>query len=284
MTIESFIIQGLNGLSLIMILILISLGLVIIFGLMNVINLAHGEFFMLGAYTAVAVHFLGLPPWAGIIAAPVTVGLFGVFIERILIRPLYTRPLETLLATWGLSIAIRQVIQIIFGAGHREVPALVTGSFELLGISYPIYRFFIIAITAIILLVIFYVYFRTDFGLRIRMVIQNREMTSALGINVHATDRWAFALGSGLAGISGAVMTPLTYINPEMGLPYLGKAFIVVIIGGASTLFGVLGGGTVIGGAEAIIDFFLKKPFVAQILVLMLAILVVRIKPKGLFG
>jgi urea transport system permease protein len=284
MAIDSFIIQGLNGLSLIMILILISLGLVIIFGLMNVINLAHGELVMLGAYSAVTAHLLGLPPWLGIVSAPVTVGIIGIFIERILIRPLYMRPLETLLATWGLSIVLRQVVQIIFGAGHREVPALITGSYQFFGISYPIYRLFIISVTAAILIVIFYIYFRTDFGLRIRMVIQNREMTSALGVNTQATDRWAFALGAALAGISGAVMTPLTYINPEMGLPYLGKAFIVVIIGGISSLYGVIGGGAVIGGSESIIDFFLQKPFIAQILVLTLSVIVVRLKPKGLFG
>lgn len=284
MAVESFIIQGLNGLSLIMILVLISLGLVIIFGLLNVINLAHGELFMLGAYTALSMNLWGLKPWVGILAAPIAVGIVGIILERSIIRPLYKRPLETLLGTWGISIVLRQIVQIVYGAGHREVPALFTGSFGFFGISYPVYRLFIMGITTLILGAVFYLYFRTSFGLRIRMVIQDREMSAALGINTHTTDRWAFALGAGLAGLAGAIMTPLTYINPEMGLPYLGKAFIVVIIGGTSSLLGVLGGGAIIGGSEAIIDFFLEKPFVAQILVLMLAIVVVRIRPKGLFG
>lgn len=266
-----------------MILILVSMGLTIIFGQMNVFNLAHGEFYMLGAYAAVIVGLLGLPAWVGLLFAPIFVGAIGMVVEGLLIRPLYKRPLDTLLVTWGLSMVLKQVVQLIFGASHRNVDRLFTGSMNILGTVYPIYRVFLIVITLILLVVIYLIFFKTPLGLQMRMVTQNREQASAMGINSASVDRWTFAIGSALAGIAGAIMTPLMYISPSMGQAYLTNAFIVVIIGGISDLLGVIGGGLIIGFSNTLIDYIIKYPFVTNIVVLLLAIVVIRIKPKGIF-
>lgn len=274
----------LNAISGSMILILVSLGLGIIFGQMNVLNLAHGEFFMLGAYAAIAMGLLGLPPIVGILFAPICVGLIGMLIERILIKPLYARPMDTLLVTFGLSIVLKQLVQLLFGAGHRSVDALFTGSMQIFGTSYPIYRMFIIGVTILLILVVIFIFFKTSFGLKMRMVIQNRSQAMAMGINTESVDRWAFGLGSALAGIAGAIMTPLMFISPEMGGAYLTNSFIVVIIGGVSSLIGLIGGGAVIGFSRNLVDFVIKNSFLTNIIVLLFAIVMIRIKPDGIFS
>jgi urea transport system permease protein len=281
--VEPFIIQTLNALSIATILILVSLGLAVIFGMLGIINLAHGEFFMLGAYSVATSVAWGLSPWWGIAAAPVVVGAIGVVAERLIIRPLYKRPLDTLLATWGLSIVIRQIIRLIYGSGQMMAESVIVGSTRLLGTSYPTYRLFIIIFTSGIVAACFYLYFRSDFGLRIRMVIANRSMAGALGVNTHATDMWAFGVAAAMVGLAGAIMSPLVVINPEMGLEYLSRAFIVVIIGGIGHLYGVVAGGLAIGGAEAALSYYLR-PVVAQILVVILAVIVIRIRPQGITG
>lgn len=273
----------LNAISGSMILILVSIGLGIIYGQMNVINLAHGEFFMLGAYAAVLASSLNLPPIVGILFAPILVGAVGMLVERILIKPLYSRPMDTLLTTWGLSIVLKQTVQLIFGARNVNVDGLFTGTMNIFGLRYPIYRVFIIVVTIVLLALIFLIYFKTSFGLKMRMVTQNREQASAMGINTSLVDRWAFGMGSAVAGIAGAIMTPLIFINPELGSAYLTNSFIIVIIGGVSSLFGLVAGGVVIGFAKSLIDYIVENTFLTNIIVLLLAIVIIRLKPKGLF-
>jgi len=280
---EPIIIQALNGLSIASILVLISLGLAVIFGMLGIVNLAHGEFFMLGAYCMATSAMYGLPAWLGVLAAPVVVGAIGMAVERGIIRPLYKRPLDTLLATWGLSIVIRQLVRLVYGSGQKMSGSIITGSTTVFGIEYPTYRLFIIGVTALAVTATFYFYFRTSFGLRVRLVIANRSMAAALGINTHATDMWAFSIAAALVGFAGAIMSPLAVINPEMGLEYLSRAFVVVIIGGIGHLYGVLAGGAMIGGAEAAIAYYLR-PVVAQVLVIVLAVIVIRIRPQGITG
>lgn len=274
----------LNAISGSMILILVALGLGIIFGQMNVFNLAHGEFFMLGAYVAVLVSNLGLPPLVGILAAPVVVGLIGMVVERLLIKPLYSRPMDTLLVTWGLGMILKQVVRLLSGTGHQNVDALFTGAAKIFGVAYPRYRLFIIGITIVLLAIVFILYYKTSFGLKMRMVTQNRTQAMAMGINTTSVDRWTFALGSALVGIAGAIMTPLMFISPEMGGAYLTDAFIVVIVGGVSNLIGLIGGGIAIGASTTIIDFLIKNSFWTNVIVLLLAIVVIRIKPNGIFS
>jgi branched-chain amino acid transport system permease protein/urea transport system permease protein len=280
---ESLVIQSLNALSIATILVLVSLGLAVIFGMLGIINLAHGEFFMLGAYCVAAVVAAGWSPWWGIALAPLVVGAVGMVAERLVIRPLYRRPLDTLLATWGLSIVLRQVVRLIFGSGQMMAPSVIVGSTALFGVAYPTYRLFIIVLTAAVVAGTFYLYFRSDLGLRIRMVIAHRDMAGALGVNAHATDLWAFGIAAAMVGLAGAIMSPLVVINPEMGQEFLSRAFMVVIIGGVGHLYGVIAGGAVIGGAEGALSYFLR-PVVAQILVVLLAVVVIRFRPQGLTG
>jgi branched-chain amino acid transport system permease protein/urea transport system permease protein len=281
--VEPVVIQLLNGLSIASILIMVSLGLAVIFGMLGIINLAHGEFFMLGADCVATATAWGLSPWWGIAAAPIVVGLVGMAAQVTIIKPLYRRPLDTLLATWGLSIVIRQVVRLIYGSGQMMAGSLVTGSTSLFGFSYPTYRLFIILVTVVIVGLTFLLYFRSDFGLRIRMVIANRSMAGALGVNTQSTDLWAFAIAAAMVGFAGAIMSPLIVINPDMGLAYLSRAFIVVIIGGIGHLYGVIAGGVAIGGTEAALSFYLR-PVVAQILVVFIAVVLIRIRPQGLTG
>ena len=280
---EPVVIQLLNGLSIASILIMVSLGLAVIFGMLGIINLAHGEFFMLGAYCVATATAWGVSPWWGIAASPIVVGLVGMAAQQTIIKPLYRRPLDTLLATWGLSIVIRQVVRLIYGSGQMMAGSLITGSTHLFGFSYPTYRLFIILVTAVIVTLTFLLYFRSDFGLRIRMVIANRPMAGALGVNTQSTDLWAFSIAAAMVGFAGAIMSPLVVINPDMGLEYLSRAFIVVIIGGIGHLYGVIAGGVAIGGTEAALSFYLR-PVVAQILVVFIAVVLIRIRPQGLTG
>ncbi len=282
---DQIIVQILNGISLSMILILISLGLVIIFGLMGIINLAHGELFMVGAYTVVAMNeYVVKSFWLGVLAAPFVVGLIGLFLERTLIKRLYKRPMETLLATWGVSIAMRQLVKIIMGSGHKMVISPTSGAIKLFsGVEYPAYRLIIIGLTVSILIGIFIFLLKTNLGLQCRTVISNREMASALGINTRFCDSFVFSIGAALAGVAGAIMSPLVTVNPEMGLAFLARSFFVVILGGLGSLLGVLGGGGIIGGTEAFFSFF-TSAVTAQVIVLLLAIVFIRLKPKGLFG
>lgn len=274
----------LNGVSLAAVLILISLGLAIIFGLRGVINLAHGELFMLGAYTVWFTESKGLPPfWVGFLLAPLVTALVGWVIERSFIRFLYHRPIETLLGTWGVSIVLRELVRILIGPEHRYATQPITGQFQLLGFSYPLYRIAIIVFTAVVVGGVVYLFTRTDFGLRVRATIADRSIAEAVGINTASVDQMVFVLGAALAGLAGAVMSPVIAINPNMGLDYFARTFLVVILGGVGNILGTIGGGSLIGLSEAGFSAF-TKPIVAQIIVLALAILAIRLRPQGLFG
>jgi urea transport system permease protein len=281
---DFIVVTLLNGVSLAAVLILISLGLAIIFGLRGVINLAHGEFFMLGAYTIWITESLHLPPfWVGFALAPVVTGLVGWLIERGFIRFLYRRPLDTLLGTWGVSIVLREGVRIIAGPEYRYATQPLTGQLQIFGVSYPLYRVAIIAFTALVVTAVLYLFRRTDFGLRVQATISDRNMAEAVGINTARVDQTVFVLGAALAGIAGAVMSPVSVISPNMGLDYFARTFLVVILGGIGNTLGVLGGGMLIGTTEAILSAALK-PIVAQIIVLAFSILVIRLRPQGLFG
>ncbi|UCE53109.1 MAG: urea ABC transporter permease subunit UrtB [Desulfobacterales bacterium] len=280
---EITIIQFVNAISYSMILILGAIGLSIIFGLMGVINMAHGELFMLGAYTAVIAQKLGMNLWIGILFSPIFVGIVGLALEVSIIRRFYTRPFVTLVATWGISIIFRQLIKMLFGPGHQIIRNPLAGSLDLFGIAYPKYRLLIMLITGIILIFLFVFFHKTPFGLKCRAIIQNRDMSTALGINVGDIDRWTFSIGAALAGMAGAIMTPLITINPEMGLPFLSQSFLVVILGGVGSLFGLIGGAVLVSCCRFFLSFFFRLT-TAQIFVFLMAIILIRIRPQGLFG
>jgi urea transport system permease protein len=275
--------QLLNGVSLIAILILVALGLAIIFGLMGVINMAHGELFTIGAYALVAVSNLG-GFWAGVLLAPVVGAVVGIALERGVVQFLYTRPIETILATWGISLILQQGIEFIFGTAPQAVPNPFPGAISVFGIvDYPVYRLFILMAGVVITAAKFFVFLRTEFGLMARAVIQNREIAAAIGINTDRIYVVAFALGAALAALAGALMAPLINVLPLMGVSFLARSFFVVIVGGAGNLLGVVGGSVLIGGLETLFSS-LWSVTLAQALVLVIAIVIVRFRPTGLFA
>ena len=271
----------LNALTLISILMLVGLGLAIIFGLMNVINLAHGEFVTIGAYTLALVQSLGGSYWLALVLAPFVGAAAGYVIERLMIRSLYAKPIATILATWGLSLVLQQLIQLSFGAAPQRVAGPFEGSVDLLGATYPAYRLFLIVAAMSIVVGCALLFKKTRFGLDLRAVIQNREMASALGISTERVQSLAFAAGAALAAVAGVLIAPLTVVIAQMGVNYLARSFFVVIVGGVGSIAGVGAGSAVVGGVETVLSYQIPAT-VAQALVLVLAIVIVRFRPRGL--
>jgi branched-chain amino acid transport system permease protein/urea transport system permease protein len=280
--IETALTQVVNGLSLASILILIALGLAVIFGLLGVINLAHADLFMTGMYALVFVQGLTGNFWLGVLAAPIAVGAIGFVVERGVVRWLRTRPLDTLLATLGVGIVLREGVKLMFGAGYRQVANPLPGNITIGPVSYPIYRLLLIAITIAILAGLALWLYRTAPGLRLRAMLQDRETAAAYGINPDRAGLYAFVVGSALAGLAGALMSPLVTVGPDVGIIYLARAFMVVVVGGVGSLLGLIGGGVIIGGGDALAGYFLN-PTIANAAVLVLAVIILRFRPGGLF-
>jgi urea transport system permease protein len=281
--VETALIVGLDALSFMLALLLVALGLIIIFGLMNVINMAHGEFFLLGAYTVVLVQSLGGGFWLALLAAPLVLALIGLVLEELVIRHVYHRFIDTILATWGLSLALKQAVIVLFGPTAQQVQNPIPSQVEILGAVYPAYRLFIMAVAIIVAAATFFLFYRTRIGLAARGVIANRAMAASLGIDTGRMDRATFACGAALAGFAGAVMAPLMSVDPQMGVGFLIPAFLSILVGGAGSLPGALLGTSVIAGASTVVASFWSQ-VVAQIAVFSLAILIIRAFPQGLMG
>ena len=284
------------GISLGSVLLLAAIGLAITFGVMGVINLAHGEMIMLGAYSTFVVQELFrafVPPelfgfylLAAVPMAFLVAGGFGILIERGCIRFLYGRPLETLLATWGVSLILQQLVRSLFGANNREVanPEFISGAVELIGgISVTLNRiyivFFCLAVVALLALFIRY----TRFGLNMRAVTQNRAMAASMGINTHRVDALTFALGSGTAGMAGVALSQISNVSPNLGQNFIVDSFMVVVFGGVGSLWGTIVGAFSLG----ILNKFLEPvsgAILGKIVVLVLIILFIQMRPQGLFA
>ncbi len=273
-----FLLDGSNA---ILVLMLVSLGLAIIFGLMNVINMAHGEFLMLGAYGAMGLTSLGIPFLIALILAPFGVALIGLLAEELLIRRTYQRLLDTILATWGLSLALRQGIVLIYGPGSYAVQSPDLRSLMIFGSPYPVYRLVVMALSLAAIGGTFFIFFRTRFGLEARAVIANREMALALGVNTRLLDRFTFAFGAWLAGLAGAAMAPLISIDPQAGLGWLVPGFLAILVGGLGSISGPMAGAIGIGGLDSL-SAAVASPVAAQVVVFVAAILVIRFFPNGL--
>ena len=269
--------------NLILVIMLVAMGLVIIFGLMNVINMAHGELFLLGAYSVVLVQGAGGSFWLGLIVAPLAVGLVGLLLEELVVRHVYHRFLDTILATWGLSIAIKQAVIVAFGPASHNVDSPIDVSIPLFGADYPLYRLFVMAASLAVLAFTFWLFFRTRFGLATRGVIANRSMASCLGIDTRRLDRLTFAYGAALAGLAGAIMAPLMSVDPQMGLGFLIPAFLAILVGGTGSLVGTLAGAGVIGATDSLAAN-IWSPVVAQITVFTMAVIAIRLFPRGIAG
>lgn len=276
--------EALNGLSLVSFLILVALGLTVIFGVMKVINMAHGEMMMIGAYSLHTTMAAGFNFWVGIILAPVVTGTLGILMERSVIRYLYNRrDLSTLLATWGFSIILQEVIKLLFGASALFISSPFQGTIHFMGISYPTYRLFGMILSFCIITAVLFLFFRSNLGVIARGTIQNTEMADVLGINTKKIFLSAFCFGSALAGLSGAIIAPLIGVTPTMGLDFIARAFFVVVVGGMGSVVGVIGSGFILGGTEDVLTA-VSNGTLAQVLVLVVVIFLMVVKPKGLFS
>jgi urea transport system permease protein len=282
------------GISLGSVLLLAAIGLAITFGVMGVINMAHGEMVMIGAYTTFMVQnvirasFPGLFDWSLAIALPaafVVTGLIGIAIERGVIRWLYGRPLETLLATWGLSLIIQQAVRSIFGASNREVgnPSWMSGSFDFYGIAITWNRFWIVLFALAVFAILLVVMKRTSLGLQMRAVTQNRRMASSMGIRTPWVDALTFGLGSGIAGLAGVALSQIDNVSPNLGQGYIIDSFMVVVFGGVGNLWGTLVGALTLGVVNKFLEPY-AGAVLAKIFVLVFIILFIQKRPRGLFA
>jgi urea transport system permease protein len=282
------------GLSLGSVLLLAAIGLAITFGVMGVINMAHGEMVMLGAYVTFVVQELirlnapGLFDYSLFIAIPLAfmvAGFVGVVIERGIIRFLYGRPLETLLATWGLSLILQQMVRTTFGASNREVgnPSWMSGGFELGHITITYNRMWIIVFTIVVFVALLALLRFTRLGLEMRAVTQNRAMAAAMGIRTSRIDALTFGLGSGIAGMAGVALSQIDNVSPNLGQGYIIDSFMVVVFGGVGNLWGTLVGALSLGIANKFLEPF-AGAVLAKIAILVLIILFIQKRPRGLFA
>jgi branched-chain amino acid transport system permease protein len=264
------------------ILILISLGLAVIFGMMKVINLAQGEFMMLGAYVCVVATKAGVPVWLAMLLAGVLVGVFGVIVERIVIRHLYGRVIDTLLATWGLSLFLVGAVTLFFGPQSESV-GVELGKFSIGELSYSAYRLVMIAVAFVLLAGTYALWRFTEIGLVVRATMQKPDMANAMGVNTGVVYMLTFGFGSALTGLAGAVLVPVTGAAPTMGIYFIAKAFITVISGGPLPMTGTLSASALFGTTDGIVSF-LVSPVVGEIAVLLMAIVLLRLLPSGITG
>ncbi len=284
-----------QGLSLGSVLLLAAIGLAITFGVMGVINMAHGEMVMIGAYTTYVIqetcrlYVPGFLDYSLILAIPlafIVSGLFGILLERSVIRFLYGRPLETLLATWGISLILQQFVRTIFGPTNKEVstPSWLSGAWEITsGLSITYNRLAIIVFALIVLFFLMLVLKKTLFGLQMRAVTQNRMMARSMGVKSASVDAMTFGLGSGVAGMAGVALSQIDNVSPNLGQAYIIDSFMVVVFGGVGNLWGTLVG----AGTLGIVNKFLEPysgAVLAKIFVLVAIILFIQKRPRGLFA
>lgn len=262
---------------------LTTLGLAVVFGLLGVMNMAHGEFVMLGAYAVVAVQSWGWPLATAMPLALLVCGGFGWVVERWLIRPLYARPFDTLLATWALAILMRKVVEAVFGRDYRNIESHLADPLSFAGVQYPGYRLFLLALAAALVVCLALWYRRSAMGLRVRAMTGNPVLAQALGINTTRLASQTFVVGVMLAGASGVLLAPLVRIEPGIGMDYLLDSFFVLVVGGLGTLGGFGGGVALIGGTQSVISSIVDQTS-GYAVVLILSILFLWLKPHGLFG
>lgn len=256
-----------------------------IYGTIGVINMAHGEFIMVGAYVSYMLQSMfGLPFLLCIPGAFVIVAVIGLVMERVLIRYLYARPLDTLLASWGVSLVLVQGVRLIFGSDPKylAVPSIFTSNIQIGFFSLSVFRVFVIGLTAAVAGAMWVLYYRTRFGMQIRAVTQNRDMAASFGIDASRVYSLTFALGAGLAGIAGCLFGVLNIVLPSMGTEYVVEAFLVVVVGGG-TLIGSVFAGAGTGELQSIFAYFTNDTF-GRFLLFVLIVVFLRFRPQGLFA
>jgi branched-chain amino acid transport system permease protein len=262
---------------------LTSAGLAVVFGMMRVINLAHGEFVMIGGYTTIACAKAGVNIYfAMLIVSPLVVGILGLVVERLVVRQLYGRMIDTMLATWGLSLLMVGIVTFIFGNTAVSVPAPIPG-YELGEFQMGGYNLFIIGIATLLMLSMWLVMRFTRFGLVARGAMQSADVASSLGYAPKRVYMWTFTVGAALSGLAGGVLAPLTGLLPSSGGAYIAKAFITVITGGAAVITGTLSSSVIFGTINQIVSFG-STPVIGEIVMLAFAVVLLRLMPQGITG
>jgi urea transport system permease protein len=258
---------------------IVAAGLLIIFGVMRIINFAHGGFITIGGYSALVVTGLGLNPWLALPFAALSGLVIGALVEHLVVRPLYSRPLDAILATWGLGIVIGQIITIAFGREVQFVQSPVQGTITVLGEGYSQYRLILTVFAVLVAAALAAVLQGTRLGLMTRAVIMNEWLARGLGINSGLVRFLSFSIGSSLASLAGALITPLSSVDPNMGVPWLVNAFMLVLVSGSS-LIGLGIATVVLGGAQVLISSY-WSPILGSLTIVVLAAVILRIRPQG---
>jgi branched-chain amino acid transport system permease protein len=257
----------------------VAAGLLIVFGVMKIINFAHGGFLTIGGYSALIVTRLGWNPWWSLAFALVIGMLCGAIVERLVMRPLYARPLDAILATWGLGIVVGQLITLEFGREVQFVQSPISGAMAILGESYSQYRLILVVLAVALALAMGLVLNGTTLGLRTRAVIMNENLARGLGINSGLVRFATFSIGSGLAALAGALITPLSSVDPNMGVPWLVNAFMLVLVSGMS-LVSLAVSCLVLGGAQVLVSTY-GNPVAGGLTIVVLSALLLRFRPQG---
>ena len=257
-------------------------GLMIILGVMKLINFAHGAFLTIGGYAAFVVTQLGLNPWLAIPFAAAVGYVLGLVVERAIVRPLYARPLDAILATWGLGIIIGQVITIAFGRQVQFVQSPISGAIEFLGHSYSTYRLVLVVLALALGAALTALLYFTRFGLNARAVIMNEDLARGLGIDSTRVRLTTFGLGAALASMAGAMITPLISVDPNLGLPWLVNSFMLVLVSGVS-IPGLLIASLILGGAQVLVSTYVSA-ILGGLTIVVLAAVMLRLRPQGLAG
>ena len=285
MTLDLFLLQLFTGLALGSIFVLVALGISLIFGLLTIVNFAHGQFFMLGAY--VGAFALGLSGnfWVALIAVPLVVGGIGMLSERFLVRPLYGRGIDyPLLLTYGLGLIILDSVRIIAGTGGIPFPTpeVLSGAVDLGFFFFPLYRLFLILVTALLLVALWFFLEKTPYGLIIRAGARDQEIVQILGVNISRVWLILFGMGVAVAGLAGVLAAPIRGVFPEMGVPVLVEAFVVTVVGGMGSLLGAVVAGLLVGITVSFTSFYFPEMATLSMFLLMALVLIFR--PRGLFG
>jgi branched-chain amino acid transport system permease protein len=278
--------QVINGASIGVAVVLMALGLTIIFGLLDVINMAHGEFYAIGAYAAVALLGVGVPFWWALVLTPLLMAVLGYVCERTLIQRVFhskERHTLTLLLTFGLAIILEDALKIIFGANPLRLDAPITGASEVLGLFFPNYRLFVMALGTVVIASVWVVVFRTRLGAMVRAAAYDRNMAASLGVPVKVVYAGTFAFGVALAGLAGVLLAPIYSVFPTMGRDFVLVAFSVVIIGGMGSIKGAVIAGLVLTQIQSISSLYIS-PVWSDPLLFGIMVLVLMWRPQGLFG
>lgn len=273
--------QALNALFAIALLAIVALGLAVVLGLLGVLNLAHGELVMVGAYCAYVAQANGWPFIAAVPLALLVCGALGFVVERWLVRPLYARPFDTLVVTWGLSLLLRKCAESVFGLGYKSLTEPLSGTVDVLGATYPRYRLALIALSIVVLGALVLWYGRSRTGTRIKAMVDNPDLARAMGIPVSRFASATFVVGTCLAGLAGVLVAPLIPVQPFMGLDYILMSFFVLVVGGLGSVGGLLTGSALIGGTNSVVSA-ISDSTGGYFSVLAIAILFLWLRPRGI--